>query len=323
MNRYTGRQSGRETAVRNTTRPTAWPRWRAAVAGVAVVTGAAVLAGCGQEIPGAVPNRAAIAAAANNLAVAENSSCVQATPVVDSALGVLTGLQGGTVTAAGALQPLATDMTELSRMARAAPDDVVQEDLANAYDAFTGFRAVMQNKNAPAYPDTFDLLTGTLSGFQRDCSVVSLDPAAGPRGAAGTTGWAAANANTVLARSATAHDAHWSLRVANAGLSPAAVGFTDSPSSLSTTLKGSEQVALWARAVTGAPTVSLQVRELSGGTVVGSQQVTMRLNSAFRFEYLTYQVRRPGASRLSVTISAAGLAPGEAFLVDSITIVRS
>jgi hypothetical protein len=64
------------------------------------------------------------------------------------------------------------------------------------------------------------------------------------------------------------------------------------------------------------------VRELSGSTVVGSQQVRMKLDSAFRFVHLTYQIRRPGASRLSVTVSAAGLAPGGAFLVDDITIVR-
>jgi hypothetical protein len=38
--------------------------------------------------------------------------------------------------------------------------------------------------------------------------------------------------------------------------------------------------------------------------------------------HLTYRIRRPGASRLSVTVSAAGLAPGRAFLVDDITIVR-
>lgn len=152
--------------------------------------------------------------------------------------------------------------------------------------------------------------------------MVNPDAATGISGATGTSSWAAASEDTALTRSATAHGAPWSLQVANAGTSPAGVGFTDSPASVSTTLKGSVQIALWARAVTGAPTVTLQVRELSGDTVVGSQQVTTRLDSTFRLEYLTYQVKRPGGSSLSVTISAVGLLPREAFLVDNITIVR-
>jgi hypothetical protein len=64
------------------------------------------------------------------------------------------------------------------------------------------------------------------------------------------------------------------------------------------------------------------VRELSGSTVVGSQQVRMKLDSAFRFVHLTYQIRRPGSSSLSITVVAADVAPGGAFLVDDITLVR-
>ena len=87
-----------------------------------------------------------------------------------------------------------------------------------------------------------------------------------------------------------------------------------------TMVKGSEQIAVWARATSGTPLLTLRVRELVGGTVVGSQRATMRLASAFRFDYITYQVRRPGASKLSVTISAASLPPGGAILVDNVTI---
>jgi hypothetical protein len=140
--------------------------------------------------------------------------------------------------------------------------------------------------------------------------------------AGGTQGWAPANGNTALSRSTTAHEGRWSLQATNEGNSPAAAAFTDSPSWVSTTLKGSEQIELWARAVTGTPTLTMQVRELSGGSVGGSRQVTMKLGTTFRFVKLTYKVRRPGTSRLSVTVSAQDLPPGEAFLVDDITIVR-
>ena len=217
---------------------------------------------------------------------------------------------------AAARAPLATALTSLEKLARSTPDDVLQESLANAYDAFTAFQAVMQDQAAPAYQSTLSDLLGALSGFQRTCSVANSSFTTG------TSGWTAANGHTALTRSATAHDARWSLQVANSGQSQATAGFTDSPAAVATTLKGSEQIALWARAMTGTPTITVQVQELSGSTVVGGEQATMTLDSTFRFGYLTYQVRRPGASRLSVTISAAGLAPGEAFLVDDITIVR-
>ena len=301
--------------------PTVLSRWRAAAPIVMLVTGSAMLAGCGQLHAGAVPGSAgaatssAAATTTTNLAVAANSGCVQASPVVQSALSVLTQLQHGTVAPAQARPSLAAKLAGLETLARATPDDGLQESLANAYDAFTAFQAVMQNPNDPAYPGAFFNLLGTLSGFGRTCSVVDT-------GIANGAGGGAASANTRLTRSATAHDGSWSLKVASTAPSPAIAGFTAAPSSASPTLKGSEQVGLWARALAGAPTVTLEVRELSGSAVVGTQQVTMKLDSTFRFGYLTYTVKQPGASRLSLTISAADLGPGDAFLVDDITMVR-
>ncbi len=310
MSNRTGRP-----AVHTTGRRTLERRRRATAAAVTVVTGATLLAGCGHQVFGAQPQRAA-PGAAQALAVSANSGCIQARPVTDHALGVLHRLRRGTLTAAGARRLLAADQADLGRLVPATSDTVLQENLAEAFDAFSAFQAVILDRNAPAYQQTFTNLAGTLAGFRRLCSVGN------PNFATGTHGWVAVNGDTALTRSTTAHDGHWSLQVTNAGKSTATAGFTDSPSWVSTTLKGSEQIGLWARALTGAPTLTLQVRELSGGSVVGIRQVSIRLGASFRFEYLTYQVRRPGHSRLSVTVSAADLALGEAFLVDDITIVR-
>lgn len=311
----------RNPHVCNARPPTVSYRWRTVAPIVMLATGSALLAGCGQLHTGAVvdsagaPTSSAAATATTSLAVAANSGCVQASPVVQSALNVLTQLQHGAVTPAQARPSLATKLARLETLARATPDDGLQESLANAYDTFTAFQAVMQNPNDPAYPGAFFNLLGTLSGFGRTCSVVDTGVASG-------TGGGAASDNTKLTRSATAHDASWSLEVASTAPSPAMAGFTAAPSSASPTLKGSEQIGLWARALAGAPTVTLEVHELSGSAVVGTQQVTMKLDSTFRFGYLTYTVRRPGASRLSLTISAADLGPRDAFLVDDITMVR-
>lgn len=292
----------------------AWPRRRATIAAAAVVSTAMLAAGCGHQIYRAQPGQAQ-ATAAQDLAVAANSGCVQATPLVERALGVLGQLQRGTVTAADARNVLTAELTGIERLARATPDDVLQQSLANAFDAFTAFRAVMFDRRAPAYPGTFSNLAGTLTGFQRTCSV------ANPDFATGTQGWAADNSTTALSRSASGHGGRWSLQVTNTGRSPAAAGFTDSPSWVPSTLKGSEQIGLWARALSGAATLTVQVREMSGSTVMGSQQVTMKLGPAFSFENLTYQIRRPG-SRLSLRAWATGLPPGGAWLVDDITMVR-
>lgn len=310
MNCRTDRQ-----IVRSPSQPDARRRRRTAAAAIAAVTAAVVLAGCGSRIAGAQAEQAAVPAAPQ-LAVTANSGCVQATPVFARALSVLNQLRHGAVTAAGARRLLAAGQAETRKLARTTSDDVLQENLAEASDAFAAFRSVMMHRNAPAYQRTFTDLAGKLTGFRRICSVGNSDFGDGTRG------WAATGSNTALTRSATAHDARWSLRVTNAGTALATAGLTDSPPWVASTLKGPERIGLWARALTGTPAVTLRVVELSGGTVVGSNQVTMRLDSTFRFEGLTYQVRRPGASSLSVTVSAAGMAPGHAFLVDDITIVR-
>ena len=301
--------------ARNTWQPIPG-RWIRGVTAAAAAASVALIAGCGHEIAGAQQARAAAAAAATASAVSGNVSCLRAMPVTERALGILQHYQRGAVTGAQAPRELAAAQADLERLARSTSDTVLQENLAEASDAFAAFRVVMTNRNAPAFPPTYADLEGKLTGFRRICSV-------GNAGfGTGTTGWVAASANTALSRSATGYEGKGSLQVANAGKSPATAGFTDSPAWVPTTLKGSEQIGLWARAVTGTPMLTLQVRELAGSIVIASQQVTMRLGLAFHFVHLTYQVRRPGTSRLSVTVSAADVAPGAGFLVDDITIVR-
>ena len=303
--------------ARNTWQPIPG-RWIRGVTAAAAAASVALIAGCGHETAGAQQARAAAAAAAaaTASAVSGNVSCLQARPVTERALGILQHYQRGAVTGTQAPRELAAAQAGLERLARSTSDTVLQENLSEASDAFAAFRVVMTNRNAPAFPDTYADLEGKLTGFRRICSV-------GNAGfGTGTSGWAAASANTALSRSATGYEGKGSLQVANAGKSPAAARFTDSPAWVPTTLKGSEQIGLWARAVTGTPMLTLQVRELAGSIVIASQQVTMRLGLAFHFVHLTYQVRRPGTSRLSVTVSAADVAPGAAFLVNNITIVR-
>lgn len=294
-------------------RPAAWCRAKVGMAVLA--TGALAAAGCGQQVYGGPPASRATPAAA--VAAATSTACVRATPVVGHALGVLGQLRHRTLTAAAARSLLAADMAGLERLARGTTDSVLQESLAGTVDAFTAFRAVMLSRRSPAYQGTLTNLSGMLGGFRRTCSVADPDLTAGNRS------WRASSRGTVLSHSATAHAARQSLRIANAGPRPALAGFTVYPAVLSPALAGTEQIGLWARTVTGSPVLTLQVRELSGKAVLGSRQLTMRLGPRFRFGHLAYKVRRPGTTRLSVTVSAAGLAHGGSFLVDDITVVRS
>lgn len=99
----------------------------------------------------------------------------------------------------------------------------------------------------------------------------------------------------------------------------AAGGWTAVP----VTLKGSVQVGLHARAASGTPVLTLRVQELSGSSVLGSQQVAMPLDQTSGFTSLTYRVQHPGASSLRVTVSVPGQAPAKDFTVSDITVVRS
>jgi len=251
------------------------PRRRVQPRAVAAVTAAALLAGCGYQAAGtqrAQPAPPGPPAAA----LSASAGCAQAAPVVADARGVLQRLALGSVTAGQASRLLGGDQAALGKVARVTIEPVLQANLAEAFDAFAAYRAVMVNPDAPAYQQTLASLAGTLAGFGRVCAVGTPGAATRPGG------WTAATV----------------------------------------TLKGSEEVGLWAHAVSGAPVLTLRVTEVSGGSVVGGQQVTMRLGRAPSFATLTYRVRHPGASSLRVSVSTTGAAPGETFVAGDVTVVR-
>lgn len=240
------------------------------------VTGAALLAGCGYQAMGAQEAQPAVPAPPAG-ALSANSGCVNATPVVGNALGVVRRIQHGSIAAAGARGLLGAQQAYLSTLTRATTEPVLQAYLAQTSDALSVYRAVMLNPREPAYQDTLANLDGTLAGFGRVCSVGSQNSATA------SGGWAA----------------------------------------VPVTLKGSVQVGIRARAVSGTPTLTLRVQEMSAGFALGSQQLTLPLDQSSRFASLTYRVQHAGVSSLRVTVSVPGRAPGKDFTVNDITVVRS
>lgn len=284
----------------------------AAAAGLCAV----FAAGCSQQ-PYATPTGPPPAPPAQAIALAASSNCVQATPIVGNALGVLASLRAATLAPAAAQAQLARGLAPIEHLVLTTPDDVTRVALANIYDAFSVFQAFVLNSGAPGYQRAFSNFNGSLAGFHHACSVAGANTAK-----SAPQDWATPDAGTLLSRPERTTGEARALQVTNTHRAPGTAGFTDELSWAFPTSEGSEQVGLWARALRGRPVLTLLVRELSGTRLAGHGEVSLKLGARSRFEYLVYRVRRPGVSRLSVSIFAAHLPPGGAFVVDNISMVR-
>ena len=204
---------------------------------------------------------------------------------------------------------------QLRGLANAAQDDAVQEQLTYAADAAAALVAALQAGDNTAANGARQVL----SGFGRTC------PVANGLFAGGTSGWAGAAAatqltTTQLTTTGTGPAGGNALQVSSAAAG--SCGFTDTPRVVATTLPGTYTLRLWVRAPAGGPSVTAQLSELSGSSVVSQSTATVTATNGWQRMHVALRPKGFGHSSLAIAVSANSPAAGICFDAADISLTR-
>jgi hypothetical protein len=268
---------------------------------------ATALAGCGQQRQDTTTVTAGDKSAVN--------TCAQVAAAVQEARGTVLGAAKGSLSPAAAGRRLAEIGGSLQAAADSSSDDVVQQSVQDVVDSIAAYLAVLPDRAVGAYEDVESDVSGRLNGFRRTCPVgnAGFD--------AGTGGWAATSASTGITRGRTGRNGGGGLDLTNLGSKRSTIGVTDSPNWVDRTWRGTYRAGVWARASSGAPTLTLVVREKSGKAVVGEARQSVALGPGWTFVGVGYDVTGHGGA-LDVRVTAAGVAPGAEVHIDGLAVAR-
>jgi parallel beta-helix repeat protein len=140
-----------------------------------------------------------------------------------------------------------------------------------------------------------------------------------------TTGWNTSGSGTgvSLARVAGGHSGGWMAQLSNGGTSTVTCTLNDAPNWVGNTATGTYTAKMWVRADSPGASFKLRIREYAGPTLVGTQQTTVALTTAWQEVTLTYVAASPGSSTLDLNGFATSVPPGTCFSADDVSLVRT
>ena len=166
--------------------------------------------------------------------------------------------------------------------------------------------------------------TAGLTGTATKQVISQANLVANPGFESNTTGWATGSTSVSLTRQAGGHSGSRSGRVQNIGTAAVTCVLTDSPNWVATTAAGTYTASLWVKGASSGATLTWQVRELNGATVVGSASSTITLTTAWQQIKLTYSALQPGVTALDFSASVPSVARNAtAFYADDALVVLS
>jgi peptidoglycan/xylan/chitin deacetylase (PgdA/CDA1 family) len=146
--------------------------------------------------------------------------------------------------------------------------------------------------------------------------------AANPGFESSTTGWATGSTSVSLSRQLGGHSGSWSGRVQNTGTGARTCALTDSPNWVARTAAGTYTASLWVKGAAAGATLTWQVKEMNGATVVRTASTTIRLTTGWQQIKLTYSALQPGVTALDFNASVPAVAANAtAFYADDAVVV--
>ncbi|MEO6884857.1 MAG: chitobiase/beta-hexosaminidase C-terminal domain-containing protein, partial [Jatrophihabitantaceae bacterium] len=138
-----------------------------------------------------------------------------------------------------------------------------------------------------------------------------------------TNTWTTGSSTVKLTRGfLIAHSGLASAQLTNSGTSAQTCVLKGSRNFVAKTAAGTYTASLWVRGGTSGATLTLQLAELSGTTVIGSASATLALTTNWQQIKLTYVARSPGATALNLLASVASVArTTTAFYADDAVLV--
>lgn len=230
-------------------------------------------------------------------------TCTQGRTLVNQALA------NPKLSATGGQPGSAVVAAQLRGLADAAQDDAVQEQLTYAADAAQALAAATQAGNTAAA----DGARQVLSGFAHTC------PLANGQFAGGTAGWAGTAAGIQLTAAGPGRAGGNALAVT--GTAAGTCGFRDATHAVTATLPGKYTLRLWVRSAAPGRTVTAQLSELSGTSVVNQSAATVAATGNWQPVEVSLRPKAPGRSALAIAVSAAGAA-GACFEAADVSLIR-
>jgi PKD repeat protein len=164
--------------------------------------------------------------------------------------------------------------------------------------------------------------TAGLTGTATKQVISQANLASNPGFESNTSGWATGSGSASLTRQSGGHSGSWSGRVQNTGTTAATCALTDSPNWINRTATGTYTASLWVRGASAGATLTWQVRELNGATIVRSASTTLVLTTAWQQITLTYTALQPGVTALDFNASVPAVASNAiAFYADDTLVV--
>jgi hypothetical protein len=273
--------------------------------GICAAAAAALTAGCAA----AVATPAAITGVDGTAGVA----CLKATALVSGIRDTMAQLDAKTLTPDRAGKALARDAAGLSKLAASTTDQTAPEAIQDVADAVSAYAAGAADIGAAATIDLRAVARNAVLGFAAVCPVTdgSFE--------SGTTGWVVTGAT--LTRTPVAHDGAWAGLVTRAGTTQGAATATAPLASTVTRTRSGYDIGLWARTDHPPITLTLQIFERRGGTLVGSASQSVTLDSSWQPVSVRYRVKAVGSS-LQVQVSAPVLPAGGSFAIDGVWALR-
>ena len=137
-----------------------------------------------------------------------------------------------------------------------------------------------------------------------------------------TSGWATGTSGISLTRQLGGHSGRWAGQVQNTGTTAKACSLTDSPNWVNKTAAGTYTASLWVRGASAGATLTWQVRELNGATVVRTASKTIVLTTAWQQITLSYSALQPGVTSLDFSASVPAVPSNAiAFYADDAAVV--
>jgi peptidoglycan/xylan/chitin deacetylase (PgdA/CDA1 family) len=164
--------------------------------------------------------------------------------------------------------------------------------------------------------------TANLAGTATKQVIAQANLAANPGFESNTSGWAASGSGATLTRQLGGHSGAAAGRVQNTGTTTATCALTDSPNWITKSAAGTYTASLWVRGATAGATLTWQVRELNGATVVRTAASTIGLTTSWQKVTLTYSALQPGVTALDFIASVPLVArSATAFYADDALVV--
>jgi hypothetical protein len=261
---------------------------------------AALVAGCAAAAATPTHNGAGVNSTAG-------TACLKAITVVSEVRHTMAQLAAKAITPDRAATLLTHESAALSAIAATTTDETAPEAIQDVSDALSAYA------NGTSSTDLRSVAGNAVLGFAAVC------PVSDGSFESGVSGWVVTGAT--LTRTPVAHDGSWAALLTSSRTTSGSATATAPVTVAVTRARSGYDIGLWARTDGKPITLTMSVIETRRGSVAGSAQQSVILNSSWQSISLRYRVKSAGSS-VQVRVSVPNLPAAGSFAIDGVWALR-